>query len=161
MLNVKNIKLNMTARTKEEVIEELTDLLIQDGAVTNKEDFIRDVWLREELGSTGFENHIAIPHGKSSGVSRTALAIGRTQHAIPWETMDGSDVRCVILFAVCLVDQNATHIRLLAQVSGSLADEDIMEGANKQVISSQADSLIKISRIWADFFPANTSNQPI
>lgn len=126
MLNVKNIKLNMTARTKEEVIEELTDLLIQDGAVTNKEDFIRDVWLREELGSTGFENHIAIPHGKSSVVSRTALAIGRTQHAIPWETMDGSDVRCVILFAVCLVDQNATHIRLLAQVSGSLADEDII-----------------------------------
>ena len=126
MLNVKNIKLNMTARTKEEVIEELTDLLIQDGAVTNKEDFIRDVLLREELGSTGFENHIAIPHGKSSGVSRTALAIGRTQHAIPWETMDGSDVRCVILFAVCLVDQNATHIRLLAQVSGSLADEDII-----------------------------------
>lgn len=126
MLNVKNIMLNMTARTKEEVIEELTDLLIQDGAVTNKEDFIRDVWLREELGSTGFENHIAIPHGKSSGVSRTALAIGRTQHAIPWETMDGSDVRCVILFAVCLVDQNATHIRLLAQVSGSLADEDII-----------------------------------
>lgn len=126
MLNVNNIKLNMTARTKEEVIEELTDLLIQDGAVTNKEDFIRDVWLREELGSTGFENHIAIPHGKSSGVSRTALAIGRTQHAIPWETMDGSDVRCVILFAVCLVDQNATHIRLLAQVSGSLADEDII-----------------------------------
>lgn len=126
MLNVKNIKLNMTARTKEEFIEELTDLLIQDGAVTNKEDFIRDVWLREELGSTGFENHIAIPHGKSSGVSRTALAIGRTQHAIPWETMDSSDVRCIILFAVCLVDQNATHIRLLAQVSGSLADEDII-----------------------------------
>ncbi|ENZ4931645.1 hypothetical protein RPE76_21240, partial [Escherichia coli] len=35
--------------------------------------------------------------------------------------------------------------------------EHTMEGANKQVISSQADSLIKISRIWADFFPANTS----
>lgn len=126
VLNVKNIKLKMTARTKEEVIEELTELLVQDGAVTNKEDFIRDVWLREEQGSTGFENHIAIPHGKSSGVARTVLAIGRTQHEIPWETMDGSDVRCIILFAVCLVDQNATHIRLLAQVSGSLADEDII-----------------------------------
>ncbi len=37
----------------------------------------------------------------------------------------------------------------------------VKESANKQVISSQADSLIKISRIWADFFPANTSNQPI
>ncbi|ELF4162723.1 PTS sugar transporter subunit IIA [Klebsiella pneumoniae] len=141
VLNVKNIKLNMTARTKEEVIEELTDLLIQDGAVTNKEDFIRDVWLREELGSTGFENHIAIPHGKSSGVSRTALAIGRTQHAIPWETMDGSDVRCVILFAVCLVDQNATHIRLLAQVSGSLADEDIIA---KLLVESEPHKIIAL-----------------
>ncbi|HII0483771.1 TPA: PTS sugar transporter subunit IIA [Klebsiella pneumoniae] len=141
VLNVKNIKLNMAARTKEEVIEELTDLLIQDGAVTNKEDFIRDVWLREELDSTGFENHIAIPHGKSSGVSRTALAIGRTQHAIPWETMDGSDVRCVILFAVCLVDQNATHIRLLAQVSGSLADEDIIA---KLLVESDPHKIIEL-----------------
>ena len=32
------------------------------------------------------------------------------------------------------------------------------EGANKQVISSQADSLIKISRIWADFVLVATSN---
>lgn len=127
VLNVKNIKLNMTATSKEEAVEELTDLLVLDGAVINKEDFLKDVWLREEQGSTGFENHIAIPHGKSSGVARTALAIGRSQNDIPWETMDGSDVRCIILFAVCLVDQNDTHIRLLAQVSGSLADEEIIE----------------------------------
>lgn len=127
VLNVKSIKLNMMAKSKEEAIEELTDLLVQDGAVINKENFLKDVWLREEQGSTGFENHIAIPHGKSSGVARTALAMGRTQYEIPWETMDGSDVRCIILFAVCLVDQNATHIRLLSQVSGSLADEEIIE----------------------------------
>lgn len=126
VLNVKNIKLNMMAKSKEEAIEELAELLVSDGAVINKDVFLKDVWLREEQGSTGFENHIAIPHGKSSGVTRTALAIGRTQHQIPWETMDGSDVRCIILFAVSLVDQNATHIRLLSQVSGSLADEEIV-----------------------------------
>ncbi len=126
MLNVKNIKLNMTARTKEEVIEELTDLLIQDGAVTNKEDFIRDVWLREELGSTGFENHIAIPHGKSSGVSRTALAIGRTQHAIPGRPWMAATSAVLFYLRFAWWIKNATHIRLLAQVSGSLADEDII-----------------------------------
>lgn len=132
VLNVKNIKLNMMAKSKEEAIEELTELLLLDGAVINKDEFLKDVWLREEQGSTGFENHIAIPHGKSSGVVRTALAIGRTQYEIPWETMDGSDVRCIILFAVCLVDQNATHIRLLSQVSGSLADEEIIEKLLKE-----------------------------
>lgn len=132
VLNAKNIKLNMMAKTKEEAIEELTDLLVLDGVVISKNDFLKDVWLREEQGSTGFENHVAIPHGKSSGVACTALAIGRTQHQIPWETMDGSDVRCIILFAVCLVDQNATHIRLLSQVSGSLADEEIIEKLLKE-----------------------------
>ncbi len=126
VLNVKHIKLNMVAKTKEEAIEELTDLLVQDGSVTNKDEFLRDVWLRENQGSTGFENHVAIPHGKSLAVSHTTLAIGRTQHEIPWETMDGSDIRCVILFAVRLEDQNTTHIRLLTQVSSALADEDII-----------------------------------
>lgn len=132
VLNVKNIKLNMMAKSKEEAIEELAELLVSDGAVINKDVFLKDVWLREEQGSTGFENHIAIPHGKSSGVTRTALAIGRTQHQIPWETMDGSDVRCIILFAVSLVDQNATHIRLLSQVSGSLADQEIVQKLLKE-----------------------------
>ena len=132
VLNVKNIKLKMTARTKEEVIEELTELLVQDGAVTNKEDFIRDVWLREEQGSTGFENHIAIPHGKSSAVVNTTLAIGRTRQDIAWETLDGSQVRCIILFAVRLEDQNTTHIRLLSQVAGALADDDIIEQLLKE-----------------------------
>jgi len=59
----------MMAKSKEEAIEELTDLLVRDGSVINKDDFLKDVWLREEQGSTGFENHIAIPHGKSSGVA--------------------------------------------------------------------------------------------
>ena len=49
----------------------------------------------------------------------------------------------------------------LYQITGKDSFVNTKEGANKQVISSQADSLIKISRIWADFFPANTSNQPI
>ncbi|WP_353497600.1 PTS sugar transporter subunit IIA [Vibrio sp. CB1-14] len=132
VLNVKNIKLDMVAKTKEEAIEELVELLVKDGSVINKEQFLNDVWLREEQGSTGFENHVAIPHGKSSAASRTALAFGRTQHDIPWETMDDSDVRCVILFAVCLEDQNTTHIRLLSQVSGALADEELIEKLLKE-----------------------------
>lgn len=39
------------------------------------------------------------------------------------------------------------------QCSLTEAKDAFREGANKQVMSSQADSLIKISRIWADFFP--------
>lgn len=126
ILNTKRVFLDMKATTKAEVIEELTDLLQKDGAISCRETFIQDVWQRESEGSTGFENHIAIPHGKSSAVLNTTLAIGRTRQDIAWETLDGSQVRCIILFAVRLEDQNTTHIRLLSQVAGALADDDII-----------------------------------
>ncbi|EGM2643894.1 PTS transporter subunit EIIA [Salmonella enterica] len=127
ILNTNRVILDMQATTKTAAIEELTDLLQKDGAISCRETFIQDVWLREAEGSTGFENHIAIPHGKSSAVVSTTLAIGRTRHDILWETLDGSNVRCIILFAVRLEDQNTTHIRLLSQVAGALADEEIIE----------------------------------
>ncbi len=66
--------------------------------------------------------------------------------------------------SVIVVSAQFTRVVYAKPSFCSAQDRDLIlarEGANKQVISSQADSLIKISRIWADFFPANTSNQPI
>ena len=57
ILTPRRVNLALTATTKEEVIHQLTDLLYQDGAITDREAFIEDVWLREAEGSTGFENH--------------------------------------------------------------------------------------------------------
>ena len=77
---------------------------------------------------------------------------------------------CVgIIFIKIFTDEVNPPIRLTvaalrmhntSEVAG-ISPISAKEGANKQVISSQVDSLIKISRIWANFFPANTSNQPI
>lgn len=69
------IILDVDCQTKEQIISQLTDLLCQTGAVTDKAAFLKDVYLREELGSTGFENHIAIPHGKSAAVAKTRIAV--------------------------------------------------------------------------------------
>ena len=66
----------------------------------------------------------------------------------------GAGVTRILYYTFCFTDE-------YQDVCKKQKNEDVREGANKQVISSQADSLIKISRIWADFFPANTSNQPI
>ncbi|KMF83192.1 hypothetical protein SM35_05154 [Klebsiella pneumoniae] len=64
-------------------------------------------------------------------------------------------------FVIPSTVQGITHLAIFFSSSMQKDANRPLEGANKQVISSQADSLIKISRIWADFFPANTSNQPI
>lgn len=78
------IILDVDCQTKEQIISQLTELLCQTGAVTDKVAFLKDVYLREELGSTGFENHIAIPHGKSAAVAKTRIAVGRLRQDIPW-----------------------------------------------------------------------------
>lgn len=66
----------------------------------------------------------------------------------------------LVVWKLDLLGRSVRHLVVLVE---ELCEQGVnfREGANKQVISSQADSLIKISRIWADFFPANTSNQPI
>ena len=147
ILNTNRVILDMKATSKTEAIEELTDILQKDGAISCRETFIQDVWQRESEGSTGFENHIAIPHGKSSAVVNTTLAMGRTRQEIPWETLDGSNVRCIILFAVRLEDQNTTHIRLLSQVAGALADDDIIE---QLLVESSPQKIIELFSQYAE-----------
>ena len=117
------IELNLQGRTKEEILEELTDLLVKDGAINDKDGFLKDVYDREAVSSTGIGGYVAIPHGKSKSVIRTSIAMGRTIHDIEWESLDGKPVKFIILFAE--EDKNTTHIKLLSKVAGTLADEDV------------------------------------
>ncbi|WP_212567019.1 hypothetical protein, partial [Escherichia coli] len=65
------------------------------------------------------------------------------------------EIAMIVCSPVLLWEQYSGIKTFIKRISRYRTDDFILrEGANKQVISSQADSLIKISRIWADFFPA-------
>ncbi len=53
--------------------------------------------------------------------------MGRLRQDIPWETIDGTKVRLVILFAVKESDKDVGHIKMLAKISIALGDEDVVE----------------------------------
>ncbi|AGB18565.1 BglG family transcription antiterminator [Thermoanaerobacterium thermosaccharolyticum] len=131
VIKIETIKLDMEAKTKDEVLRELTTLLYNAGALSDKEAFLDDVYYRERLGSTGIGNGIAIPHGKSKFVNKTSLAIGRTKTDIEWETLDNKPVRFIILFAVKDENRDSAHIRLLSQVATKLADDEVCEKLQK------------------------------
>lgn len=141
VINKNKIKLNLNAKNKEEALNELADLLYKEGVLSSKEDFIKDVYLREAEGETGIGGGIAIPHGKSRSVLRTSLAIGRTKQPIEWETLDDMPISCIILFAVRDIDSTTTHIRLLGEVAGKLADDDIV---NTLLKSKNPDEIIEV-----------------
>lgn len=127
VINQNAIDLDLQVNDKRGALEALTDLLLKDGAITSKEQFINDVYLREAEGKTGIGNFIAIPHGKSDSVVRTCLAIGKVDAGIPWETLDGQPVKLIILFAVDNQSRAHQHVKLLAKVAGALADEEVCE----------------------------------
>lgn len=125
------VNFNLAATSKEEAIKELTDLLFKKGSVSSKNEFLNDVFKRENQGQTGIGNGIAIPHGKSESVTRTMIAIGRSKVDLNWETIDEEPVYNVILFAVKGQDKNDLHLKLLAKIAGSLADEDVCSSFKK------------------------------
>jgi PTS system fructose-specific IIA component len=127
IIDENRINLELDVANKEEALDALADMLIKSGVLSSKEGFIKDVYLREAEGQTGIGGGIAIPHGKSKSVLKTSLAIGRTKKPILWESLDDEPIQCIILFAVRDVDSTTVHVRLLGEVAGKLADEEIVE----------------------------------
>lgn len=121
------IVLDMKASNKEEAIRELAEILYKEGKISDKELFVKDVYLREAEGQTGLGNHIAIPHGKSDAVQVTSIVFGRTSNSLLWESPDNKPVHVVILFAVRNVDKTTVHLKLLSQVAMALADDETLE----------------------------------
>ena len=126
VMAISRINLDLKATNKKEVFEEMSEMLFADGCIDNIQDFIKDLYVREEEGMTGVGDGIAIPHGKSDSVIKTSIAIGRADHDIEWDTMDNKPVRVVIMFAVRSVDKTK-HVILLSQVASALCDDTIIK----------------------------------
>lgn len=126
VMNPSRINLDLKAKNKDEVFKEMSEMFFDDGCINSIDDFIKDLYIREEEGMTGVGDGIAIPHGKSDSVIHTSIAIERANHDIEWNTMDEKPVRVVIMFAVRSVDKTK-HVILLSQVAQALCDEDVIE----------------------------------
>jgi PTS system fructose-specific IIA component len=131
VLNEQLIDLAMEANTKHEVLIKMIDLLYLNHRLIDKKDFLNDVLNREQQGMTGIGHGIAIPHGKSNAVRRTALAIARTNRPIAWTSLDGQPVNVIILFAVRAADAGTLHLKLLQGVATLLADDRVLDRFQK------------------------------
>lgn len=160
------IVLDQHWNNRKTILDNLSQLLYEKGKISDKETFLQAVWERENISETGFEQGIAIPHGKSPVVIQPAFAAVRlTQPVEDWPTMDGEDkVSLVFLLAVPLGD-DAGHLRLLSSLSLALMDEGNVnalknaptideflsllnsqdETAEKEIINDSGKSLIVIT----------------
>ena len=92
VLKKENIIAGLSAQSKNEALEKLVQILYEGGYLEDKDAFLADVLHREEISTTGIGNGIAIPHGKSSAVKETTVAIGRLTSSLEWESVDDKPV---------------------------------------------------------------------
>ena len=127
-LDSKIINTSLKADNKNDAIYKMCEILKDNQYISNVDDFYKDVLEREKLGETGIGNYIAIPHGQSSSVKKSTIAICKLENEIEWETLDGKGVKVILLF--CVEDDenfSKTHLMLLAQVARKLAKEETID----------------------------------
>ncbi|MGL4897295.1 MAG: PTS fructose transporter subunit IIABC, partial [Cetobacterium sp.] len=125
MLEKKYIKLKLTGKTKDEILQELVDILDDGGALENKDEFLKVVKAREATSSTGLEEGIAIPHGKTKAVKKPAVAFGRSE-GVDFNSLDGEPSK---LFFMIAAPEDATdsHIETLSKLTNKLLDDEVRE----------------------------------
>ncbi|EKP0307386.1 PTS sugar transporter subunit IIA [Aeromonas veronii] len=138
LINEHLINLDLKATRKEEVFTEMARLLVAQGKVSDEQAFIKDLWAREELGNTGFEEGVALPHAKSATVCNPAVAIGISRNGIEYGAEDGKPSH--IFFMIASPDGGANHhIEVLAELSGKLIEEGFI--AKLLAANTPADAL--------------------
>lgn len=97
-INKECIDLDLKSTNKDDLLKELIELLYKNDIIDNKEEFLKDVYMREIVGPTSIGNGIAIPHGKSKYVKEVSMAIGKIKGSVEWNDINNFTVSFIILF---------------------------------------------------------------
>ncbi len=126
LLNTKFVLTELNSNKKEDVINELLDLFINDSRVLDLDKVRNAVLDREQIMSTGVGKGFAIPHGKTSAVTDIIGAFVKTSKAIDYDSLDGKPVNLIFL----LVGKDtlvSSHIKLLSRISRLMNKDDFRE----------------------------------
>ena len=125
-LSVKGIKVDLEATDKEGILKEMVDLLGEVKDVGDKKNILRALIERENLGSTGIGQGIAIPHGKTDKVDGLVAVLGVSRKGVNFEALDGEPV--YIFFLLIAPEESAgPHLKALARISRMLKDKYFRE----------------------------------
>lgn len=118
------ILVNLKATTKEEAIREIVNSLQAAGRVSESdtESVTRAILNREELGSTGIGQGVAVPHTRHPTVSRLIGTVALSRQGVEFAALDGEPVDILVLL-VSPPNQPGDHLRALENISRHLKDE--------------------------------------
>ena len=123
LLKPQSILLNAAPTDKADAIYTLGDLMDKGGNLSDKAEYLKAVFAREESGSTGLGDGIATPHAKSAGVKEAGLAAMVVPNGVDFDALDGQPSR---LFFMIAAPEGAadTHVEVLSKLATMVIDPD-------------------------------------
>ena len=139
LLKVESIDLKAKPQDKAAALEHLITLMERGGNITDKEEYKACVLRREEEGSTGIGEGIAIPHAKTSAVKAPGLAAMLVQDGVDFDSLDGEPAKLFFLIAAPDTEDNV-HLDVLSHLSMLLMNDDfrselLKAGSAKEFLS--------------------------
>ncbi len=113
---------NLRADTKEGVLRELSEVIAKSIPKLSTNSLAAILMERENLGSTGIGDGVAIPHGKVAGIENLVAAFGRSRNGVQFHSLDGKPAH---LFFLIMAPENSAgmHLKALARISRLLKND--------------------------------------
>jgi len=120
-----SIVTDLQAVSKEDAIRRMVSSLRSSGQVSaeNEDSIVAAILKREELGSTGIGNGIAVPHTKHPSVENLVATIAIAPEGLDFSSLDGDDVYILFLL-ISPPDRPGDHLRALETISRHLRNEN-------------------------------------
>jgi PTS system nitrogen regulatory IIA component len=122
LITASTITLNLKGKTKESIINELLDMLVEQDKLLNRETAFKDLMEREQTMSTAIPNGIAIPHAKTAAVKKLTIAIGIKKSGIDLDSPLDDKSRIIIL-ALVPPDKPKPLYEFLVVITTALSDD--------------------------------------
>ena len=123
LLSKDGIELNVNAKDKNDIINKMTKLMLKTGRITDLNAYKELVLKREEEGSTGVGEGIAIPHGKGDCVTEPGLVAMVVPNGVEYDALDGKPVNLLFMIAAPNTSDNV-HLDVLSRLSTMLMDTE-------------------------------------
>ena len=146
-LNESTIRLHLTGSTKEEILAELVNVLVESECIAHGPPLLQSLIEREALGSTGIGYGVAIPHGRCQEVSQPAVVLGRTDKEVEFGSIDGQPARLFFLIVAPESGDNE-HLHLLAAIARLMKDAATRESLLKLESPREIVELIAQNKLY-------------
>ena len=118
------IQFDFMAKDKKDALNKLTDMLVEEGIIGNKDEFYKALLEREELSTTGVGDGIAIPHAKASCFEKAMIIYAKSDEGVEWESFDSQLAKHI--FMICAPANGADeHLKALATLSTALMNPEV------------------------------------